>query len=183
MSMFLVAAVGVVTGVLGNVTTYLFINMWLPFFRKYVYQGFRIGGDWIIEQALTVVDGDALSERWEIAVNLDQKAYIITGNAFASNLRDNEFHNVIHYEVSGHIYDRFVALTFLNKDRKQIAHSTFLVEVVGDGHSMTGYRTFYGRKRNMILACSCIWRRKESLLGDCRSHPDVSLQLPPGVTE
>lgn len=158
-TLVLSAVVGIGTGVLANFATYLFVDVWLPKYRDFVYQGIRIDGDWVITQDDTPVDGVTLSTKWALSSNLRQKAYALSGHATANRVEDGESVDAINYDITGYIYDRFVVLTFKNNSRARIAHSVFLVEVRGDGTRMTGYRTFYGLYKETIRIVECTWQR------------------------
>ena len=151
--------VGVGTGVVANMVTSLFLNVWLPAYRNYVYQGLRIGGDWSILQNEIPVDGEPLSANWVLSATLRQKSYVISGVATAMRVEDNKSADAINYEIDGYIYDRLVGLTFKSSDRSRIAYSTFLLEAKGDGTQMIGYRSFYGLRKGAIRAVECVWRR------------------------
>jgi hypothetical protein len=156
-------AVGVLTGVTANLATHLFVNVWLPKYRDYVYRAMRVDGDWTIIQQ-DPADGEGLEKRWNLVATLTQSAYVVRGSAIAQREVDGESGEVIHYEVAGHVYDRLVTLSFRNRDAQRIARSTFLIEATGDGTRMVGYRSFYGLRKGTIRAVECTWRRRT---GDC----------------
>ena len=151
--------VGVGTGVIANMVTSLFLNVWLPAYRNYVYQGLRVGGDWTIIQHDTPVDGEPLSTIWVLSATLRQKSYVVSGVATATRVEGNRSADVINYEINGYIYDRLVGLTFKSSDRSKIAYSAFLLEAKGDGTQMVGYRSFYGLRKGAIRSVECTWRR------------------------
>jgi len=151
--------VGVATGVTANLVTYLFVTVWLPSYRNYVYRGIRVTGDWIISQSDMPADGERLTTKWVLSATLEQKAYVISGNVTATHLHDGEATDVINYDLDGHIFDRFLSLTLRTKDTTRIAYSTFLLEVTGDGSRMKGYRSFYGLRKGTIRSVECTWKR------------------------
>ena len=65
-----------------------------------------------------------------------------------------------YYKVNGKIRDRFVWLELVNKNKNTIAYSYFLVEVVGDGTKMLGYRSFYALRKGEINAVECIMSKE-----------------------
>jgi hypothetical protein len=171
-SLILSIIVGVATGVAANLATYLFVNVWLPSYRNYVYKGIRVEGDWLISQSDQPADGESLSVTWILSATLEQKAYQIGGHATATHLKHGKVTDVINYDVKGHIFDRFVSITLRNKDATRIAYSTFLIEVTGDGTRMKGYRSFYGLQKGVIRSIECNWRR-ESHESTCDSNLNI----------
>jgi hypothetical protein len=158
-TLLLSVIVGVVTGVAANLFTYLFVNVWLPAYRNYVYKGIRVDGDWIIFQSDKPADGESLTTKWILFATLEQKAYEISGSVTASHLEDSNPTDVINYYLDGRIFDRFLSLTLRTKDSSRIAYSTFLLEVTGDGSRMRGYRSFYGLRKGSIRSVACTWKR------------------------
>lgn len=164
--------VGIGTGVTANLVTYLFVNIWLPAYRDYVYKDVRVDGDWTILQSEIPLDGEALSTTWVLSATLEQKAHVVKGTATATCVKDGTSADVIDYKIEGHIYNRFVSITFRPRDKARIAYSTFLLEVKGDGTRMKGYRSFYGLRKEIIRAVECTWRRGIHE-ADCRTHTNT----------
>jgi len=166
--MILSIVVGVLTGVAANIVTYLFVSVWLPSYRNYVYKGIRLDGDWIISQGTQPADGLGLSKTWILSANLEHKAYSVCGHATATLMENGRPKDVINYDFDGRIFDRFISLVFKNRDASRIAYSVFLLEVTGAGARMEGYRCFYGLRQNRIRSIDCTWHRatRESLLND-----------------
>ena len=164
--------VGVFAGVVVNVLTYLFVNSFLPLYRDKVYTGLRIDDDWVLEQNDVAADGDGF-EKWALSLHLKQKASTLKGTALAQRKDENNCTQLIHYEVHGSIHDKVIDLSFRTRDRSQLARSTFLLEVVGVGQSMVGYRSFYGLKKGTIRAVECVWSRPGSTMAACGSVTDT----------
>jgi hypothetical protein len=169
-TVFLSVIVGVVTGVAANLVTYIFVNIWLPSYRNYVYKGHSVAGDWTIAQNDLMTDGERLAVVWVLSATLEQRAYEISGNATATRIKNGGATDVINYEVRGQIFDRFISLTFKNRDATRIAYSIFLIEVKGDGASMKGYRSFYGLRKSRIRSVECTWRRGGYEISDCHNN-------------
>jgi hypothetical protein len=143
-------------------------NQWIvPWFKSLVYKGIKIDGTWKIEQSNQMVDGTALEIQRAIDINLQQNANELKGEASARIIQtipmntqtptnlDKSTNTVIFYDVKGEIKDRFVSLVLIPKEQNKIAYSVFLLEVVGDGNLLKGYRTFYGYKKLKICAIGC----------------------------
>lgn len=160
---FLSILVGVLTGVFANLVTNLFINVWLPAYRDYVYKGVRIQGDWILNQGQDTIDKNKLGNDWSVSITLNQKAYKLSGFGTAQRFSpdsNREVIDIIYYDITGSIFDRLVFLYLRPQDKTRLAHSSFHVEVISDGNSMSGYRTFYGLKMNKIRAVDVKLNRK-----------------------
>lgn len=168
-TLILSIVVGVTTGVVANLATHLFVNVVMPAYRKYVYQGIRVQGTWSLSQNQEVVDKKGLSRHWKVSATLKQQAYSISGYASAILVDEENASDIVNYEVVGHIYDRIVSFTFRVKDTSRLAHSSFLLEVTGDGAEMVGYRSFYGTKLKTIRATECVWRRGSNHTTGCKS--------------
>src|SRR5690242_16786291 len=154
--------IGICTGVFANTITNMFVTVWLPYYRNLVYRGVRIDGDWNIKHAGKPADGGPLADLWRLSATLEQKAYRIEGSAVAQRFDEKDPKktiDTIHYQVEGSIFDRFVFIFMRSKDNHRIAHSSFHLEVVRDGHQMNGYRTFYGLVKSEVRAVGSVWLR------------------------
>ena len=155
--------VGVIAGVSANLISSFFINVWLPAYRNYVYQGIRVDGDWIHSHVSIPIDNQDFSDVWSLTITLKQKAYNIEGAATSREYsKSGNIIDLINYDIEGSIYDRFLFIYMRPKNKDRIAHSSFHLEVVGDGNKMIGYRSFYGLEMNSIRAIKCEWKRNNS---------------------
>lgn len=155
--------VGIATGVLANLFTHLFVYVWLPSYRNFIYRGYRVDGSWVVSEASLAADDAPNSHQWVMSASLSQRAHHIVGSATATRMVQEQAAEVNTFTVSGEITDRFVALTFHNNDVSTIAYSVFLLEVEGDGSTMKGYRSFYGRRKLTVRAIECLWHRGSTL--------------------
>ena len=143
----------------------------LPLRQNSVYSGIRIDGDWSCEQDDKPVDGEGfLVKNGTWRVTLNQKAHIVSGEARVtrSSTNGNLVVEVFKYDVTGHIYDRYVSLTMRGKNKKRIAHSNFLLELKKGGAELVGYRNFYGKEMDAIRSIRCWW--KQDGAEDCDSE-------------
>ncbi len=128
----------------------------IPEFEKIVYKGVKIGGEWKFIQAEKFADGTKPDVVREIIINIKQKAHRLEGNAKSIKTNEhNEITDVLTYDISGEISDRFVTLNFKSNDQIRVAYSNCLLEVVSMGHVMKGYRNFYGFKKEKICSVYC----------------------------
>lgn len=161
---------GILTGVIANLATHFFTSVCLPAYRDYVYRGTRVDGDWTITHIEQPADGEGLAVQWALSASLKQKAYTIAGNAVARFSDSTGKGDIINYLVQGTICDGLISLRFLNEDQSRVAHSTFLVKVVGDASTLEGYRLFYGLRLDTIRSMPCLWTRGVPGLSRCESH-------------
>lgn len=129
----------------------------VPWLRKLLYRGIIIHGKWRIEQADQPVDGGTISTKRDIYVDLIQRADVLSGTATSIASYEDGTQDFIIYDVNGEIRDRFVTIYLKVNDSSRIAYSSFLLEVVGNGQLMKGYRVFYGFKKQEIRAIGCTW--------------------------
>jgi len=142
----------------------------VPWLRKILYRGIIIHGKWRIEQAEQSVDGGEISTKREIYVDLVQRADNLSGTATSIATFSDGAQDFIIYDVHGEIKDRFVTIYLKVNDNSRIAYSSFLLEVVGNGQLMKGYRVFYGFKKQEIRAISCTWVNANSKKGINKFH-------------
>lgn len=159
--------IGVLSGVLTTILVYvssLFLKrVVLPNYRIYLYRGLDITGQWRVKQDQIAVDGEELSVKRETTVVLKQKGHDLEGRATSTALGGGAHQAIYTYAATGEIKDRFVMLSFKADDRDRIGYSSFLLEVVGDGRRMVGYRVFYALLRRKVSAISVEFeRQKES---------------------
>ena len=162
-TLLLSVVVGIGTGVAANLVTHLFISVWLPAYRNYVYRGVRVHGGWTVVQPHEAADGRALSSEWEVTLAVQQHAYTLRGIAVSTRRDGGSAVDVLHYDITGYVRDRFVVILLTGKDHERISHSTFHLEVVGDGTQMVGYRTFYGALLHKIRAVEVTLYRNRSI--------------------
>ncbi|MEY2509698.1 MAG: hypothetical protein QOE26_461 [Verrucomicrobiota bacterium] len=170
-ALILSITLGILTGFVVNGCTWLFREHLLPAYSDWKYQGMRIDGNWALEHLGTAADGRGLAAA-SMSATFNQKAHSIRGIATAILEGGGDSANVVTYKVTGEIRDRFVTLYLRATDRGRIAHSSFLLEIVGNGGCMEGCRTFYGLKQRSMRAIECVWYRDHGgsrSTGDCET--------------
>jgi hypothetical protein len=162
--------IGVLAGVIVNACTWVFHRQLLPAYQDWKYEGMRIDGQWVLQHIGKAADGRNL-ESTTMSASLIQKAHSIQGSATAILDGKADAREIVVYKVTGEIRDRFVTLYLRAADRRRIAHSSFLLEVVGDGGRMEGTRAFYGLKQQAVRAIECAWTTHYETGGnsDCRT--------------
>ena len=168
--MILAIVIGIATGLCANAFTWFFVQHLVPLYQDWTYQGIRIDGNWTIEHEGDPADGKGLSAG-TLSATLKQRAHAVAGKATAVNRIGDDKTDVIDYIVEGQTRDRYVTLYFRTTNRHRIAHSSFLLEIVGAGGCMEGYRAFYGIEQRAVRAVECIWHADggSSARSDCKS--------------
>ncbi|HRR08274.1 MAG TPA: hypothetical protein PLO56_06240 [Rhodothermales bacterium] len=178
---------GVVSGILTNAFSNYFKKTIIPYYQTIKYKGINIEGEWIVEHISTPTGGGTLRIKRKTIVRIEQKAHNLIGTANSVASFDDGTEDMLVYDVSGEITDRFAIVNFKVNDKTRIAYSSFLLEVTNDGHTLKGFRTFYGMQACTIRAIQCIWRRniphlnyqKSKQLNQSKSHlelPNVELE-------
>jgi hypothetical protein len=151
--------IGILTGLVANGMTTFFREVFMPAYRNYVYIGLSLTGDWIIEQDDGPTDGKGFAKKWVMSATLTQKANKLIGATTATNIENGISVSVINYVIEGYFYDGVINLSCLRKDNDVIAHSNFLLQVVEDGKTLAGYRSFYGLKSCSIRSVKTVWKK------------------------
>ena len=140
---------------------FTFGRLWKGYFSikffDFVYKGVKINGTWKATQGEVTARGYTLSYPSVYTFTLNQTADIITGTANAEF--GKEHREIANYIVKGTIKDRFVTLALCLDEKKRISHSTFLLEVVGNGEKMAGYMCFYALLSEEINAIQIDWKK------------------------
>jgi hypothetical protein len=126
----------------------------------FVYRGIKIDGVWKATQSENTARGYKLAYPSTYTFELKQKADKICGTAKAEFGADHK--EMVCYNVTGYIQDRFVILSLVLKERKRIAHSNFLLEVIGNGECMNGFMNFYALRSHEINAIQIICNKLNS---------------------
>jgi hypothetical protein len=152
-------AIALISSLLAFVIAFIWQKGLIPFFENIVYKGIRIDGNWTVEQPNNTADGTTLSVSRKMSIELVQKASRLSGHATSFYDRNDGTRDTIFYSIEGEVKDRFVTLFLKCRKKNRMAYSTFLLEVVSDGHLMKGFRNFYGLKEQKINSVSCTLRK------------------------
>ena len=123
--MFTESLLGIVSGIL--TTWILFIGkvFWdskvTPFIRETRYQGVKIDGAW------SGASKDDNSES-ESRLFLDQSAHELTGT-FTIKFKDKARDQTVDFNVRGYMWEGYITLNFIPKDRRVTSYGTALIEV------------------------------------------------------
>lgn len=150
--------IGVVSGILASLLLFIsseFIRkIAIPWYQQMIYSGITISGDWKAE----VVNPSGNTQT--MTMDLKQKANKLTGTITVSKqIQSSKAAEIKNYSLEGTIRDRFVSLVGKNASQRNLGVHVELLEVVGDGETMQGKRTWYSATEKLVNAEDIIWKR------------------------
>lgn len=132
---------GIVGIVAGLITTWLIIlgrYLWVtkatPYFRAVRYQGVDIGGPWVSHGT----NNDVTVEH---RLFLRQSAHDLAGS-FLFSFASNEKSFKIDFDVKGYMWEGYVTLNFIPRDKKVTSYATTLLKLHGGGVELRGQMCF-----------------------------------------
>lgn len=151
MSIFL----GIVSGLLLDLLANYFRSVMLPTYRRLIYKGIDISGDWYSSK--TNPSGNVQ----ETVMSITQRADKITCTmTIAKKIQKTNQTEIKNYKFSGEIQDRFLTITGRNADKQALGTHSELLELVGDGKIMQGQAIWYSATNKTIQANEITWTRK-----------------------
>lgn len=135
----------------------------LPYISQQTYKHITIDGEWVLQHCGEPVDGDGLESSWTTQIDLAQSGQTISGTATAACSHGTSEGKQVTYKLKGWFSNSVLDISFIEQEVSSRNRSTFLLQVVGDGGILHGYRLFLGRNKNEIRAIACKWVRRERL--------------------
>lgn len=135
--------VGIVAGVITSWILFLGKSVWdakvTPYFREVKYQGVKIDGPWIGQEKAEVF----VSER---RLFLSQSAHELEGS-FIFHFKGESLNGVhkdftLDFKVTGYMWEGYITLNFLPKDRRVTSYATALLKLHSGGQSLVGQFCF-----------------------------------------
>jgi len=130
--------VGIITGIL---TTWLILTgkfLWqykvTPYLRAIRYQGVEVDGSWIG----TSQDDEHQSES---RLFLEQSAHELSGS-FIFTFKNSDKDFSLDLEVKGYLWEGYITLNFLPKDKRITSYATSLLKLHGGGGLLLGQMCF-----------------------------------------
>lgn len=126
--------IGIVTGILSTWILFLGKSFWdakvTPFIRETRYQGVKVDGAW---------SGSAKGENCESESRLfiEQSAHELTG-AFTIKYKDSAKSFMIDFNVRGYMWEGYITLNFIPKDRRITSYGTALLKLHDGGINLVG---------------------------------------------
>jgi hypothetical protein len=126
-----------------------------------------IEGRWKVNHIGDAIDGDELEASWSIEVVLKQAQSHLSGTATARCISGSSAGHNVSYNVRGVFAASIVDVAFQEASLSSRNRSVFLLQPIGDGTLLEGYRTFFGRNKNVIRVIACKWERFDNPAPSC----------------
>lgn len=147
--------VGIVVGIITSALMYLAKVFWdnkvTPFLRATRYQGVKIDGPWI---------GKSKDDNHESEVRLflNQNAHELQGSMlFSFKSKEKEF--TIDFNVNGYMWEGYITLNFLPKDKRVTSYATALLKLHGGGGVLVGQFSFRNVEQEIVTTISMVVSR------------------------
>lgn len=144
--------IGIVAGII--TTWILFVGkvFWdskiIPYLRELRYQGVRIDGAWSGHSKCEEKDKEFESDA---RLFLIQSAHELTGS-FTFNFKNSSKDFTLDFNISGYMWEGYITLNFLPKDRRITSYATALMKLHDGGHSLVGQWCFRDVEAEKVLA-------------------------------
>jgi hypothetical protein len=126
-----------------------------------------IEGKWRVVHVGEPWDGDLLEASWTIEVELFQDSNKVHGEATARCIAGSSEGTTVQYLARGAFLANIVDLALQDVRSSSRNRSVFLLQVIGDGSCMEGFRTFLGRNKNTLRVIQCKWQRIDGPASVC----------------
>ena len=159
--------VGVVAGVVTAAILNLLKAVWeskiTPYMAEVRYQGVRVDGRWE-----AVDDNPATSTHAESRLFLVQSAHKLNGT-YTFSLRSPQRSFTLEFMVTGHMWEGYLTLTCLPKDRRITSYAIALLKLHGGGTALIGQYCFRNVENDVVNAIPIsLFRQNPESPGDLR---------------
>lgn len=158
-----------VAGFFGKVVGGWFIHFFneavLPYFYKHTNPHISIDDEWILNHIGHPADGEELTVKWKVNLQLKQKGQSVVGTAtsICSDGPQELLEKTIRFDVKGSYTNSILDLHLTEIGNKPLRNrSALMLQLVGDGSTAEGYRIFLGRAKNQIRAIQCKLIRRDA---------------------
>ena len=158
--------VGIVAGIITTWILFLGKEFWessvVPYLQELRYQGVKVDGAW---SGYTKVEGQVPVEgqvavEAQVAVEgfesdtrlfLVQSAHKITGS-FTFTFKNSKMNFTLDFNVSGYMWEGYITLNFLPKDRRITSYGTTLLKLHDGGLSLLGQWCFRDVEAEKVIS-------------------------------
>ena len=158
-SLLISVFLGAVSGIFTTAVVYIIHKMltewFMPWYRTYKYKGLDVSGEWETNAEFDINFENSYMELIQKAHNLSGVLTVIVSK------KDSTKKKIGVFTVKGTIEDRFMLISVLNNDKKQIGVGTMLIEAVGNGYELKGCETWYSVENKKIEAADIKFTRKK----------------------
>lgn len=138
----------------------IWLNVLVPIITNAANAHISLGDTWKLEHVGEPTGEKSLAEEWKTSITLRQLGGRISGSARSVCILGN-VGKIIHYRVAGTFSNSVLNISFHQEGAATRHCSTFLLQLVGDGNSLEGTRTFFGKNANRIRAIECRLTREK----------------------
>jgi hypothetical protein len=147
-------AIGVVSGVIAGALLIAGASalhrIVLPWYRQLIYRGVDLSGEWRLKSG---------NPGQTTSLTLRQEADSLSGAAVSVPEGGVEQYGVRTFAVKGSVRERFVHFVLQHNDRQRLGIAVFLLQVVGDGRTLQGWRCMYEVQSSQIVAGEVSFKR------------------------
>jgi len=146
--------VGIVAGIITTWILFIGKEFWesrvVPYLQELRYQGVKIDGAW---SGYTKVEGQEAVEGFESDTRLFlvQSAHKLTGS-FTFTFKNSKKNFTLDFNVSGYMWEGYITLNFLPKDRRITSYGTTLLKLHDGGHSLLGQWCFRDVEAEKVIS-------------------------------
>jgi hypothetical protein len=168
---FLSHLIAFISGLLGKIFGSWFIHLFssaiLPYISQQTNPHICIADKWTVKHLGQPTDGDGLQAEWKVLIDLKQHGLSVYGNAIAECTKGTSTGKTVDYSASGTFSNNVLDLTLAEKGNSHRNRSIFMLQLIGEGNKLEGYRLFLGRNKNDIRAIPCVCVRSNYAEFDC----------------
>lgn len=158
--------VGIVTGIITTWILFVGKAFWefkiTPYLQEMRYQGVKIDGAWsgyvkVEEKG----EGESKVEGFEsdMRLFLIQSAHKLTGS-YTFSFKNSKKNFTLDFNVSGYMWEGYITLNFLPKDRRITSYGTALLKLHNGGHSLVGQWCFRDVEAETVIAIPMLLGRE-----------------------
>ncbi len=149
---------GIVSGILTTALLYLAKGYWdakiTPFLAKLRYQGVEIDGAWTGKNEIGEIKN-------ECDLFLNQNAHELSGSFLLKFESPGKSFN-INFNVTGYMWEGYVTLNFVPKDKRITSYATCLLKLHGGGHQLIGDFLFRNVEEEIVSSLTLSLARTEA---------------------
>jgi len=140
--------VGIIAGILTTwiilAAKYLWQQKVTPYLRATRYQGVQVDGSWVGKSKDAEHESDS-------RLFLTQSAHQIGGSyVFSFKSKDKDF--TLDFQVTGYMWEGYLTLNFLPKDKRVTSYATALLKLHGGGTQLVGQMCFRNVEEEKVTA-------------------------------
>lgn len=163
---------GIVTGILTTTFLYAFKVFWsttiTPYLKSIQYQGVKVDGQWYgSDQNQDSEKGQVFES--ESNLILTQNAHALAGS-FTLSYVDAEKSFSLAFNVTGYMWEGYITLNFVPKDKRVTSYATTLLKLHDGGQLLLGSLLYRDVGEEQVGHLTLALARKEQTLPEYKGH-------------